>query len=305
MLQASTEHVQVTPVTSKYAKSFRSKLQKLISGPLQTVAMEVTPEMAAAMLEVRRDQNRRLHDETVDKLGHEMLSGRWHWSNQGIGFNTKGEMFDGQHRLTAAVRYNVSFKTNVTFGLPEGAMDVVDRGKNRTPGQIFQINGVPWGNNMAAGARVAYYYLNPGIRISSHAAVHPIGKRTASVEELLEFVQEHPDFVDHFQDHYKLYSEYREIAPSILHAFHWLARQDHPIKADHFFQDLCQGTNIKPGSSLHKLRQRLAKAKTRHELIPASVRAALLVKAYNAYLTGKPVGVLRINSDEKFPQLVK
>ena len=213
MLQASSE-VQVSPVTAKYTKSFRSRLQKLISGPLQTVAMEITPEMASTMLEVRRNQNRRLRDDDIDKYGQAMVEGRWHWSNQGIGFNTNGEMFDGQHRLTAAVRYNVTFKTNVTFGLPEAAMDIVDRGSVRTPGQIFQINGVPWGNNIAAGARVAHTYLGPGVRVSSHASIHPIGKRAAPVEELLEFVHNHPDFVEHYQDNHRLYGEYRDIAPS-------------------------------------------------------------------------------------------
>ena len=304
MLQASTETGHVDPVTAKYPKTFKRKLQKLISGPLQTVAMEITPEMASAMLEFRRKQNRQTSDDIVDRYGRDMVNGDWNWSNQGIGFNTAGEMFDGQHRLLAAVRYNVSFKTNVTFGLPEAAMDNVDQGRFRTPGQIFQINGVPWGNNAAAGARVAVTYLRGEIRVSSHAAIHPTSRKKIPTNELLEFVQAHPDFVDHYQDFHQLYKEFRVVSPSTLHAFHWLARQDHPIKADFFFESLCQGTNIKPGSPIHKLRQRLNRATNFNEYLSASVKAAFLVKAYNAYLTGKPLGILRQTTDEKFPRLV-
>lgn len=60
-------------------------------------------------------------------------------THQGIAFNDRDELIDGQHRLSAIVMANVPVRMMVTFGLPSAVegkkvttMDAVDRGATRS-----------------------------------------------------------------------------------------------------------------------------------------------------------------------------
>ena len=60
----------------------------------------VTPEMAREWL-THNTHNRPVSRQYVEKYARDMRAGRWHYTNQGIGFDVNGVMTDGQHRLLA------------------------------------------------------------------------------------------------------------------------------------------------------------------------------------------------------------
>jgi hypothetical protein len=115
-------------------------------GPLRSQWMEVTPAMAKKWLE-NNFRNRPLKGDTVKAYARDMALGRWVYTHQGIAFNDKDELIDGQHRLNAIVVSGVEFvRMMVTFGLPsqvEGqemtTMDAVDRGATRSVGDQLVI----------------------------------------------------------------------------------------------------------------------------------------------------------------------
>ena len=98
----------------------------------------VAPKLAAEWL-ANNFVNRPLSDDTVEAYARDGKNGVWALTHQGMAFNDKDELIDGQHRLHGIIKSGVPELTMVTFGLPskiEGAemttMDAVDRGKPRS-----------------------------------------------------------------------------------------------------------------------------------------------------------------------------
>lgn len=105
---------------------------------LRTVWMDVGPERARQWLE-NNFRNRPLKDDVVAAYARDMLNGVWVSTHQGVAFNDRDELIDGQHRLHAVMRSGVTVRMMATFGLPsaiEGremtTMDAVDRGRTRS-----------------------------------------------------------------------------------------------------------------------------------------------------------------------------
>lgn len=116
-----------------------------VLGNLRSQWMDVTPEMAKRWLE-NNFRNRPLDQETVTAYARDMTIGNWAPTHQGIAFNDRDELIDGQHRLHAIVTSGNTIRMMVTFGLPstiEGkemtTMDCVDRGRTRSVADQLRI----------------------------------------------------------------------------------------------------------------------------------------------------------------------
>lgn len=114
-------------------------------GKFRSVWMDVTPEVAKRWLEVNF-RNRRLDRDTVTAYARDMMNGVWVPTHQGVAFNDRDELIDGQHRLQAIVECGRTVCMMVTFGLPSiiagkemTTMDAVDRGRTRTVADQLRI----------------------------------------------------------------------------------------------------------------------------------------------------------------------
>jgi hypothetical protein len=115
-------------------------------GPLRSQWIEVTPALAKKWLE-NNFRNRPLREDTVKAYARDMALGQWVYTHQGIAFNDKDELIDGQHRLKAVILSGVEMvRMMVTFGLPSKVdgtemttMDAVDRGATRSVGDQLVI----------------------------------------------------------------------------------------------------------------------------------------------------------------------
>jgi len=129
--------------------------------------MLVSPEMAAQWLR-NNFVNRPMSDDVIAAYARDMLNGQWIQTHQGIAFNDRDHLIDGQHRLTAIVRSGLTVAMMVTFGLPskiEGSemttMDAVDRGRTRSVADQLKIqhgmkNGSAIASITAALANLCY-----------------------------------------------------------------------------------------------------------------------------------------------------
>ena len=100
--------------------------------------IDIDPDKASAWL-TNNVRNRALRDDTVKSYARDMIAGQWIATHQGIAFNDRDELIDGQHRLEAIVLAKVTIRMMVTFGLPSKisgremtTMDCVDRGATRS-----------------------------------------------------------------------------------------------------------------------------------------------------------------------------
>lgn len=126
-------------------------------GAVRSLWMDVTPAKAAEWLK-NNFRNRKLIKGAIDAYARDMLTGAWVATHQGVAFNDRDELIDGQHRLHAIVRSGVTVRMMVTFGLPAAipghemtTMDAVDRGATRSVGdQLLVQHGIKNGGQIAA-----------------------------------------------------------------------------------------------------------------------------------------------------------
>lgn len=108
---------------------------------MKTELMLVTPEQANEWLTWKNPNNRNLNERTAKIYARDMLAGEWKQSSQGIAFNTKGELTNGQHRLKAIVIANKPIWLNVTTDEPLGAIVNHDQNKTRSTSDNLKIHG--------------------------------------------------------------------------------------------------------------------------------------------------------------------
>lgn len=126
-------------------------------GGVRSQWMNVTPARAKEWLE-NNFVNRPLVEDVVISYARDMVNGEWVETHQGLAFNDKDELIDGQHRLHSIVRSGVTVRMMVTFGLPstiEGkemtTMDAVDRGRTRSVADQLKIqHGLKGGSAIAS-----------------------------------------------------------------------------------------------------------------------------------------------------------
>jgi hypothetical protein len=108
------------------------------NGELRTERRQVTPPQARTWLE-ERTANRKIDSGTVMAMARDMVAGRWQTIHQGLAFDAKGELLDGQHRLAACIAADAPFETLITWGLPRDSRLVMDDHRKRSGADVLSI----------------------------------------------------------------------------------------------------------------------------------------------------------------------
>lgn len=103
--------------------------------------MTITPTMARMWLQLHNKFNRDLKPSVVEQYVRDLLAGRWPLTHQGIGFDWNGQLIDGQHRLAAIAKANVSARMYVTTGLDPLSRSSVDTHSKRSAIDAFGLSG--------------------------------------------------------------------------------------------------------------------------------------------------------------------
>lgn len=254
--------------------------------------MDVTPALAAQWLE-NNFRNRPISDDVVDAYARDMLAGQWVATHQGIAFNDKDELIDGQHRLQAILKANVTVRMMVTFGLPSEiagkqmtTMDCVDRGRTRSVSDQLKIQ-----HGMKDGAFIAALCAQLATICSCERT------RRLSVGQTLEVYHAFEPSVK-----WMIANRPREIgvrSTGVLAAFVF-ARAGSGTGAKSaeitaMFERLVAGEKLKPTSALGRLREFLTSDEVRL-LTRGTDRALaeLVLEAIRLELAGKPVAKLEL-----------
>lgn len=116
---------------------------------METRVIEVTPELAQSYLQRNLESNRQVNHNRVVQYAKDMKSGAWSTTHQGIAFDTRGRLIDGQHRLLAIVEAGVPVKLSVTKNAPADAFNHVDLGFGRTNSYVLRTSGEPLSDSMS------------------------------------------------------------------------------------------------------------------------------------------------------------
>ncbi len=93
--------------------------------------MWVTPEQAEGWLRSNTGNVRKVNKRWLEYYVRLINAGEWKIIHQGIAFNIKGKLEDGQHRLAAIVQAKKKLFMPVSWNVPEGQGDAIDCGYGR------------------------------------------------------------------------------------------------------------------------------------------------------------------------------
>ena len=127
---------------SDYRSRGKALLENPITGEAYSTGWEwPTPDEAARVLAEANTANRHLVETRACSHAGEMLGGTWQATHQGVAFDAKGILVDGQKRYRAIVLSGKAQWLMVTRGLLPGVIEVIDRHQARSLADTLRIMG--------------------------------------------------------------------------------------------------------------------------------------------------------------------
>jgi hypothetical protein len=198
----------------------------------------VTPELAAEWLK-RIKKNRKINKYRVDGLAHDMERGKFHYNGVPVCFNNKGELMDGQHRLSAIVQSGKAQMLAIERDLDGEVFDTYDIGLARNTSHYLQMEGYRYSSNVAAAARNIYSYVAHGTFEPNNYVTH---------QDKMDTVRSYPDIAKYVNS-YGLGKVELKLSPSVLATVHVLLKQYAGSKkaVDEFMDGVVTGESLPHG----------------------------------------------------------
>lgn len=254
----------------------------------------ITPAMARKWLEDYNNTNRPLRKGRVEALATDIKEGRWFLDGSAIRFNGDGSLLDGQHRLSAIVVAKKPVRTFVVRGIDKDSMTVIDSGAKRTLGDYLRIEGYKSTALLAGIVNWCMRYETGTLRFNqcpSHAAaIAWFNPRAKELEALTT--------VCHAMAHTSL-----KMQASAMGGIIYESKSQGAARA--FFERVVEGADLHRLSPEYALRKWWETELARNTKSTRFVRSAVMVKAWNHHVLGNDVRLLRFNSQEEFPEILR
>lgn len=245
---------------------------------MKSETLEVTPDMAQEWLRLNV-RNRRPSRERVEKYARDMEAGRWALNGEAIKRATDGTLLDGQQRLEAVVRANVTVTMLVVSELPPEAQDTMDQGRTRTVADVLNINGVVNAAVVAAIARRAWQWEQGNLKFGPAVSPTPA--------EMRAFIQDNPAIHRAAQIASQVRTSFRVSKQSVTGTTHYILNGIEPDAAALFFAQLGNGAGLDTGHPVLTLRNRFTTDRMTAKVNPFHQDVALTFRAWNAVREGR------------------
>ncbi len=251
-----------------------------------TKIVRVTPDLATQWLE-KNTHNRPIKDTAVKDYAADMKAKKWELNGSAIVFDWDGTLQDGQHRLWACIESDTPFMTNVTEGVDPKVFPTIDTGRKRTAADVLGIADVVNRNAVAAAAAIVISYKKGTIKQNERV----------SHRDVLEFVSANADLGE-WVSRCKRAKGFSQSYTTLLAAVLFLGSRKHPQRADDFLHKFQTGEDLKTGSPVLALRNRLLTSKDKRK-----DRLALIIQAWNAFVKGRPLTKMQLPRSDQFPKI--
>lgn len=260
--------------------------------------VKLTAPEAAEML-THNPRNRRVSDARVSTMKADMLAGNWRLIPQPISFGPFGRLLDGQHRLTALVeaakeQNDIWIPVMVATGVDEESFDYMDLGTPRTVANQLQIHDFSDANPLAAAAKQVLRYETYPDRVWTTQA-------DVSKASVLQFVFRHADETERLTRQGRALLTPTAINWSSYLTLNWLVLR----LSGHFDQWAEFNEGIITGAGLDLYDPRLTMRNRPLKWAEANkgghgqqARIACYIKAWNAFVLGREIKVLRWQRSE-------
>lgn len=272
--------------------------------PSESGIYEVTPEMASSWFSYRRHPRlRRFSPTTSARYQADMESGRTkpgpiRWPEatpEGLIFDTEGWIISAQHRLKAQANAGLTMKWRIFVNEPRDISSFLDQGRRRSASDLLMVK---YGTQVGAGAR----------HLAALADQDQFGMpryNAITVPEVVATYQAWPELTWHLTE--VVGCQYDADVPAAPHlaVIAQADRTEYREEISEWLHGVRTGSGLGEGDPRLHLRNRFRGGLT--SLARANKRDhayALVVKAWNAYVTGEPMTVLRWSATEALPTVV-
>jgi hypothetical protein len=276
---------------------FKNYVQSLFG----TFTILVTPDIAKSWLGMN-NKNRPMSDSHASDLASRMAKGEWMLNGQGILFSNSGVLLDGQHRLSAVIKFGKPIYFDVKFGVCDSAFNTLDDGKKRSAADVLSINNVPNATNTAAAIK-KIIYLKRG---QTQTEGGQTGAKVLSNLDIYNWYISHPQMRDSFLLGIKWYDISGKIlTASEFSAFHYLMSEIDEADANEFLSRLALGSNLDSSSPIFRLRTVLIQSKmNKTKRLKNFAQNAIIIKSWNYFRAGRKIKQLKFDPErEDFPVL--
>lgn len=260
----------------------------------------ITPELAAKWLSANKS-NRPLRNRLVSKYARDITEDRWQYNGESIKFNRKGELIDGQHRLSAVVKAHKPITSIVLVDVDNDCFHTIDTGRSRNVADILYIAGERDQNNLAAALRLlTYYNMFDGDLSKLNSRSNDIFISEGDIQNTLD---KHPGIRASIPKSIKCKTA-RLLQPSVGAVAHYMFSKVDEEMADDFFERLSEGNDLQNGNPILALRNRLIRmGNTGASRIDQTKKMALLIDAWNKWRRGDKMYVSSFKADAEYPRI--
>lgn len=251
--------------------------------------MLITPEKARDFL-TKNISNRRMDKNAVNVYKRVLESKQFVLSNDAICFGLNGTLLNGQHRLQACVETRIPFVAFVAQGMPLESYVVMDNGKNRSASDVLYVQDVPKAALIAAGIR-RFINLNRQYLIVGDMSGSKTKISNSEIEDMYnsnkvfwnDVAGRSANISNHGRYHNLIVGS--EVFGMVAYLHLTL---NHPLdKCFDFFEEI-SGRQKPTNEVITLLQDRLRESKNFvQRRLPSFVIQKLIIKAWNAYITGK------------------
>lgn len=262
---------------------------------MEMTKMVITPEMAKEMLE-HNSVNRPIRKRVMISLARDMATpGGWKLTGDPVLFDTKGNLIDGQHRLTACVQADTPFETWVGTNAEPDVQDVKDTGARRTLSDILHMRGESTSIMLASILR--------SVAVQDEEYEMKSSYYVPSYTRLLAMYDADPaKFTEATSMAGRTYQS-AKMGSQAIWGLLWIRLTEVDYEdADEFFSLIRSGANLGPGHPVYALRRALSNMENLGALASRRKMYAMTVKAWNAWRAGTKVQTLAFKSGGKAPE---
>lgn len=253
----------------------------------------ITPSTAKKWLEeLNYEDNRNLNESKVAFLSRQITNGHWIINGATICFDIENRLIDGQHRLAACILAKKPIESIVAHGLTTQAYTTIDQGWKRSHAQIFTGKGEKYAVHLVGACRRIWFHQTSGQMIAAR-------RPESSIDELELVMEYHGDEIRPLAE--MIISSYchKLAAGGLLIYCAWLFQQANDEKCIGFFTSLGDGVELRKGSPILCLRDRLQRTKADRVHFNDAQFFSFIARAWNAFYTGKTLSVLRVKQSDK------
>lgn len=260
----------------------------------------ITPAKAKEYLEANIE-NRKLRFGRILQLAKDIVEDRWlEDTAETIKIAKTGRILDGQHRLHAIIKANKAIYCHIATNLEEQVFKVIDTGAVRSATDIFKIDKIK--NDKQLPSIIAFFNVLQAEK--RRKSIHINDKPTNAM--LLEQYYQDENFwqliVRNAQSWYTSFAKI--LSPSIIGGFYAHLYKIDNEKAYSFMNQLATGLNIE-NDVVAMLRTKLMQDKISMRKMPQEIKIALIIKAWNIYITKQSIKQLKFNIElEEYPTAI-